>query len=237
MSKAMHNSWVVLAVAASITATPSAFAQGQEAQLNQLLAARDFDREPQNKTADWTYAMSVASAAQKAWTIQKAASGDAVKRAFDVRSALFIYAAREVLRWQNRYLGATNDGFKFEGRYALASFIGGLYIGYAGDYWQARKYLGFAQAQAFSLKPGQAMPSYNGVRLDSAIGRELDAVDGILARYGSTPPYERIAHFEMSNSTMLDEARAAADFVLRQRESDPKLIEGPASNPVTAEPQ
>lgn len=237
MAKAMRNSRIALAVAASVVTCPTAFAQGHDAQLDNLLAVRAFDRTPKSQSADWAYAMSVATAAQKAWIIQKSAPGDTVKRAFEVRSALFIYAAREVLRWQGRYLEATNNNFKYEGRYVLASFVGGLYMKYSGDYWPARKYLGFAQAQASSLKPGQALPSYNNTRLDIAIGRELDNVNGIIVRYGSPPPYERFAHFEMSTSTMLDEASAAADFVLTQRESDPKLIEGPASDPVAAEPK
>jgi hypothetical protein len=233
----MRRSWAVVGIVLGVAVATVAQAQGPSAQLDALLATRDFGRVPQTQSADWAYAMSIARAGQKAWGIQETAHGGDIKRAYDVRSILFVYAAREVLRWQDRYLEPTNIGGKFEGRYALASYIAGLYLEYAGNFWQARTYLGYAQAELTALKPGQSVPSYNKVRLDLAVDQEINMVDGVLGRYGAQPPYERTSHFTMSNTSIFDETKAAADFVLQQSASDPKLVQGPRSNPVSAEPQ
>ena len=222
-----------LSVAAAVADTP----QVQNAQLDALLTARQFERQPQNQSADWLYAMTVSQAGQKAWIIQKAASGDTAKRAFKVRNTLFTFAAREVLRWQDRYMGEQASGNRFEGRYVYATFIAGLYLRYAGDYWAAREYLGEAAMQIGALKSGQRMPRYAQTKLDTAIDRELSGVEAIVRRYGSTPPYDRIAHFGMSTDGMLQRSGAAADFVYAQANDDPPLLAAAAPSLVTNAPR
>jgi len=225
-----RNVSLVLVFGVLLAGSRPAPAQTLEQELNTLLYARKFGRVPKNKSEDWTYVISIARAGERAWTIQKTATGDLAKRAFSVRSTLFAYAAQEVVRWQRLYLepqpNDTTGELRYEGRYVHTSFIVGLYLEYAADYWQALKWFQFAENQISAMRTGEAIPVYNKTPLDQAIYNEIASVNAIISQHGSTPPYQFQMNVLLSASDgMLAESRVAAKYALNN--GDPKLLAGP----------
>jgi hypothetical protein len=111
----------------------------------------------------------------------------------------------------------------------------GIYLDYAGDPWKGLEYLRYAANQMGASRQGTGQLRYSGQPLSLALSRELTRVERKVSSRGSTHPYDRKMHFEMSDDAdMTTLARAAIDHA--EQTNDDELLGTPPQNFDISEP-